>query len=154
MNFDSVVLFQVTGCCNLLCVTLDSPKSVSLSFSLPFPLWAATINFCVFRITFPSRDEWSVKSNLRIARPLIHNFCGCNYANDRSFSDLYPPASVDGSLLLWQTAFCFHVFYSCVTAENLALKGWGAHLKRQPDLLCCSFSFALYLLMLCMSLSV
>lgn len=36
----------------------------SLFPTFPFPLWAATINFCVFRITFPSVEEWSVKSNL------------------------------------------------------------------------------------------
>lgn len=36
----------------------------SLFPTFPFPLWAATINFCVFRITFPSGEEWSVKSNL------------------------------------------------------------------------------------------
>lgn len=129
-------------------VTLASPEvHLSLFSASHFHRERQTINFCVFGITFPSGEEWSVKSNLRNARPPIHNLCGCNYANDRSFSDLYPAACADGALPLWQPAFCFHALYNFVTAGDPALKCWGAHLfERQLDFLCCSFSFALYLL--------
>lgn len=125
--------------------------------TFPFPLWAATINFCVFRITFPSGEEWSVKSNLRNARPPIHNCSGCNYANDRSFSDLYPSACMDGGLPLRQPAFCFRALYHFVTAREPALKCWGACKKKclkDSMTLCGSCSFTLDLLLLYMSLSV
>lgn len=122
----------------------------SLFPTFPFPQRAAAINFRVFRITFPSGEEWSVKSNLRNARPPIHNFSGCNYANDRSFSDLYPSAYMDGGLPVRQPAFCFRALYHFVTAREPALKCWGAHLfERQHDFFfffCCSFSFILCLL--------
>lgn len=136
-------------------VTLVLPEVHLSLFQFLLPPWAAAINFCVFRITFPSGEEWSVKSNLRNARPPIHNFSGCNYANDRSFSDLYPSACMDGGLPLWQPAFCFRALYNFVTAGDPPLKCWGAHLfERQLDFSCCSFSFALHPLLLCMSLSV
>lgn len=123
--------------------------------TFPFPLWAAAINFCVSRITFPSGEEWSVKSNLRNARPPIHNFSGCNYANDRSFSDLYPSACMDGGLPLRQPAFCFRALYHFVTAREPALKCWGAHLfERQHDFLCGSFSFPLFTFVVYVSVSV
>lgn len=116
--------------CFSILVYLVSPwlhlMFISPSFSFPFPLWAATVNICVFRITFPSGEEWSVKSNLSNTRPPIHNFSGCNYANDRSFSDLYPSACMDGGLPLWQPAFfCFCATYNYVTAGDPALKCWS-----------------------------
>lgn len=126
----------------------------SLFPTFPFPLWAATINFCVFRITFPSGEEWSVKSNLRNARPPIHNFSGCNYANDRSFSDLYPSDYMDGGLPMRQPAFCFRALYHFVTAREPAIKCWGAHVfDRQRDFFCfaaLSPSLSVYFCCICL----
>lgn len=59
------------------------------------------------------------------------------------------------SLYGWRFAtvtacFCLCALYNFVTAGDPALKCWGARLfERQLDFLCCSFSFTLYLLMLC-----
>lgn len=122
------------------------------STTFPFPLWAAAINFCVFRITFPSGEEWSVKSNLRNARPPIHNFSGCNYANDRSFSDLYPSACMDGGLPLRQPAFCFRALYHFVTAREPDLKCWGAHLLKDSMTFCAALSPSLSIYFCCICL--
>lgn len=116
---------------------------------LPFPLWVAAINFCVFRITFPSGEEWSVKSNLRNAgatdtqlrgiqlcqwqiifwplslKPVWMSLCHCCSLLSLSF---LPPFSVLFNILQQ---------FEC-QGQNC----WGApRFERQHDFLCCSFSW-------------
>lgn len=111
-----------------------SPNFSPSYFHLERRRWA----FRVSGITFQSGEEWSVKSNLRNTRPPIHSFRGCNYANDRSFSDLYPSACLDAHLPAGNPAFWFCSLHNIGDA---ALKRWSAHLY---GFSCHSFSFALF----------
>lgn len=120
-------------------------KSISSLFLLPISTPSSNYKVLCLQDYLSIRGRMKCEKQSEKLQATIHNFNGCNYANDRSFSDLYPSACVDGGLPLWQPAFCFRALYNFVTAGDPALKCWGAHLfERQLDFLCCSFSFTLY----------
>lgn len=88
-------------------------------------------------VLFHHRNEWSVKSNLRLTGPQIRHYSGCNYANDGSFSDLRPALCKDCGV----AKYLFYLL-SCVSwhCDSMSVKCWGAQLfDRQLDFLCCSF---------------
>lgn len=129
-------LESVSPCCGHILVYQMSPWLYLMSICPSFSISTVSGNdthWC-------PQDYLSIRGRMKCEKQSVQcqatdtNFSGCNYANDRSCSDLYPSVCMDGALPRRQAAFCFCAL--SVTAGDPAPKCWGAHLfERQLDFL-------------------